>query len=76
MCIDRTVKILDLHGILAVELNGKTPMHRRKAVLENFRVSTRESGPRVLILSGVGAVGLNLACANIMIVMVRGLTNH
>ncbi|KAG1786495.1 P-loop containing nucleoside triphosphate hydrolase protein, partial [Suillus variegatus] len=47
--------ILDLHGILAVELNGKTPMHRRKAVLENFRVSTRESGPRVLILSGVGA---------------------
>ncbi|KAG2045712.1 hypothetical protein BDR06DRAFT_1015378 [Suillus hirtellus] len=61
--------ILDLHGILAVELNGKTPMHRRKAVLESFRVSTRESGPRVLILSGVGAVGLNLACANIMIVM-------
>ncbi|KAG2134716.1 P-loop containing nucleoside triphosphate hydrolase protein [Suillus cothurnatus] len=46
--------ILDLHDIVAVELNGKTPMNRRNTVLDAFRTSTRESGPRVLILSGVG----------------------
>ncbi|KAG2063373.1 hypothetical protein BDR04DRAFT_1038198 [Suillus decipiens] len=46
--------ILDLHDILAVELNGKTPMRKRNTVLGAFRTSTRESGPRVLILSGVG----------------------
>ncbi|KAG2365352.1 P-loop containing nucleoside triphosphate hydrolase protein [Suillus spraguei] len=46
--------ILDLHDILAVELNGKTPMSKRNTVLGAFRTSTRESGPRVLILSGVG----------------------
>ncbi|KAG1741027.1 P-loop containing nucleoside triphosphate hydrolase protein [Suillus occidentalis] len=61
--------ILDLHDVLAVELNGKTPMNKRNAVLGEFRSSTRKSGPRVLILSGVGMVGLNLACANIMVVM-------
>ncbi|KAG2343746.1 hypothetical protein BDR05DRAFT_883628 [Suillus weaverae] len=46
--------ILALHDILAVELNGKTPMNKRNAVLGAFRTSTRESGPRVLIMSGVG----------------------
>ncbi|KAG2045912.1 hypothetical protein BDR06DRAFT_900013 [Suillus hirtellus] len=46
--------IMDLHNILAVELNGKTPMNRRGAIIGAFRTSTRESGPRVLILSGVG----------------------
>lgn len=45
-------------------------MNKRNAVLGEFRSSTRKSGPRVLILSGVGMVGLNLACANIMVVMV------
>jgi SNF2 family DNA or RNA helicase len=48
-------------------------MNRRNTVLDAFRTSTRESGPRVLILSGVGIVGLNLACANILVVMVRAM---
>jgi SNF2 family DNA or RNA helicase len=48
-------------------------MNRRNTVLDAFRTSTCESGPRVLILSGVGIVGLNLACANILVVMVRAM---
>lgn len=59
-----------LHGIKVVELNGRTPQHKRKSVLEEFRSSTREAGAHVLILSKVGTVGLNLACANIMIIAV------
>ena len=54
-----------------MELNGKTPLSKRKLVLDAFRSSTRTAGPRVLILSMVGAVGLNLACANIMVISVR-----
>ncbi|KAG2062517.1 hypothetical protein BDR04DRAFT_990074, partial [Suillus decipiens] len=61
--------ILDLHGIHALELNGQTPMKKRKEILDKFRSSARPDGARVLILSGVGMVGLNMACANIMVVM-------
>ncbi|KAG1717478.1 P-loop containing nucleoside triphosphate hydrolase protein [Suillus lakei] len=46
--------ILDLHGIQALELNGQTPMKKRKGILDEFRSSTRTKGARVLILSGVG----------------------
>lgn len=46
-------------------------MNKRKGILDEFRSSARTDGVRVLILSGVGMVGLNLACANIMVVMVR-----
>ncbi|KAG2359931.1 P-loop containing nucleoside triphosphate hydrolase protein [Suillus spraguei] len=46
--------ILDLHGIHALELNGQTPMKKRKETLDKFRSSTRPDGVRVLILSGVG----------------------
>jgi SNF2 family DNA or RNA helicase len=45
-------------------------MKKRKEILDKFRSSARPDGARVLILSGVGMVGLNLACANIMVVMV------
>lgn len=59
-----------MYGIKALELNGRTPLNKRKSVLEEFRASTREAGSRVLILSMVGMVGLNLACANVMIIAV------
>ncbi|KAG2336037.1 hypothetical protein BDR05DRAFT_897311 [Suillus weaverae] len=49
------VDILDLHGIHALELNGQTPMKKRKGILDDFRLSAAGSkGARVLILSGVG----------------------
>ncbi|KAG1793331.1 P-loop containing nucleoside triphosphate hydrolase protein [Suillus plorans] len=48
------VDILDLHGIHALELNGQTPMRKRKGILDKFRSSARPDGARVMILSGVG----------------------
>ncbi|KIN92842.1 hypothetical protein M404DRAFT_172474 [Pisolithus tinctorius Marx 270] len=62
------VDVLKLHGVKALELHGKLSPAKRKSVLNEFRRSTREAGARVLILSMVGMVGLNLACANIMII--------
>ena len=64
-----------LRGIKALELNGRTPQHKRKSVLHEFRSSTRTAGARVLILSMVGTVGLNLACANVMVIAVS-LVNY
>jgi SNF2 family DNA or RNA helicase len=61
---------LSLYATRCVELHGKVPLNKRRIALEAFRKSTREHGPRVLILSTVGMVGLNLACANIMIMAV------
>ncbi|KAG2366148.1 hypothetical protein BDR07DRAFT_1373763 [Suillus spraguei] len=63
------VDILDLYGIRVLELNGQTPMRKCKDILDEFRSSSRTDGVRVLILSRVGMIGLNLACANIMVVM-------
>ncbi|KAG1792547.1 P-loop containing nucleoside triphosphate hydrolase protein [Suillus variegatus] len=48
------VDVLDLHGVHALELNGQTPMKKRKGILDDFRSSARTKGARVLILSGVG----------------------
>jgi hypothetical protein len=45
-------------------------MRKRKTILDDFRSSAGTKGARVLILSGVGTVVLNLACANIMVVVV------
>ncbi|KAH0833809.1 P-loop containing nucleoside triphosphate hydrolase protein [Lanmaoa asiatica] len=61
--------VLDLYGIKCVESHGKIPVKNRRFALDAFRKSTRDNGPRVLILSNVGMVGLNLACANIMIMV-------
>lgn len=44
---------------------------KRQSALEAFRKSTSKEGYRVLLLSNVGIVGLNLAFANIMIMVVR-----
>ncbi|KAI5982172.1 P-loop containing nucleoside triphosphate hydrolase protein [Pisolithus albus] len=62
------IDVLKLYGIKALELHGKIGPAKRKLVLNEFRSSTRDAGSRVLILSQVGMVGLNLACANIMII--------
>ncbi|KIN92956.1 hypothetical protein M404DRAFT_172153, partial [Pisolithus tinctorius Marx 270] len=62
------VDVLKLHGVKALELHGKLSPAKRKSVLNEFCRSTRVAGARVLILSMVGMVGLNLACANIMII--------
>ncbi|EGO04147.1 hypothetical protein SERLA73DRAFT_67866 [Serpula lacrymans var. lacrymans S7.3] len=61
--------ILAIYGIEAVELNGSVPVKKRQAAIDAFRTSNKESGPCVLILSGVGMVGLNLVFANVLIIV-------
>ncbi|KAH0826439.1 P-loop containing nucleoside triphosphate hydrolase protein [Lanmaoa asiatica] len=58
--------VLTLFNIKIVELNGKTLQNKRKGILNEFRSFTHDASTRVLILSMVGAIGLNLTCANIM----------
>ncbi|KAH8069437.1 P-loop containing nucleoside triphosphate hydrolase protein [Cristinia sonorae] len=60
------VNVLRLFFIEALELHGSMGSKARNEVLETFRKSDK-LGPRVLIVSGVGVQGLNLACANIVI---------
>jgi SNF2 family DNA or RNA helicase len=61
---------LEVHGIESALFTGLQTPGVREANLMEFRRSTRTEGPRVLIMSTVGVFGLNLACANIMIVLV------
>ncbi|KAI6041178.1 hypothetical protein EDC04DRAFT_2893393 [Pisolithus marmoratus] len=62
------IDVLKLHGIASLELHGKISPIKCKLVLNEFWSSTCNTGARVLILSLVGMVGLNLACANVMII--------
>jgi Helicase conserved C-terminal domain len=61
--------VLKLNGIKTLQLEGSTPVSRRPEIINQFKNSTAD-GPRVLIMSTVGLVGLNLPCANIMIKVV------
>ncbi|KIO00764.1 hypothetical protein M404DRAFT_151975 [Pisolithus tinctorius Marx 270] len=63
------IDVLALYDIAAIELNGTMTLKKRQAALDDFRTSTRTTGHRVLIISNVGMVGLNLACANIMVIV-------
>lgn len=57
-------------GIEYVAIYGEVSQRSRVEKLRQFRESGRD-GARVLILSNVGSVGLNIACANILIIVVR-----
>ncbi|KAI9567019.1 hypothetical protein HD554DRAFT_2039909 [Boletus coccyginus] len=57
-----------LYDIKTIELNGKILHNKCKSVLNEFKLSTHHADAQVLILSMVDAVGLNLACSNIMII--------
>lgn len=61
--------MLDLYGIKCIEIHGKMTLLKRKENLEMFKRADR-NGTRVLILSGVGMVGLNIPQANILIIVV------
>lgn len=58
------------HGIEVLSIHGKHSQRQRIATLERFRSSGRD-GPRVLLISNVGSVGLNIAFANILVIVVR-----
>ncbi|KAF9455565.1 P-loop containing nucleoside triphosphate hydrolase protein [Collybia nuda] len=58
--------ILDLYGIKHLYLDGQTQFGKRAKIVKEFN----ESGEyRVLIVSSVGATGLNLSVASVMILL-------
>lgn len=53
-----------------LELHGDIAPADRVRIIQRFKASTRD-GPRVLLMSGVGVLGLNIPYANILIKVVR-----
>lgn len=65
------IKILTLLGVPEAEIlevNGNLPLAKRMPQLAKFN---DPSGPRILILSGVGMTGLNLQVACYVVILVR-----
>lgn len=60
-------QVLKLHQIDVLEYNGGMTQQQRGKVLETFRSG---GGGRVLLLSNVGATGLNLDIASILVIIV------
>ncbi|KAG2336606.1 hypothetical protein BDR05DRAFT_896483 [Suillus weaverae] len=63
----QVLKILELNGITTLQIHGKLSMSARTKLISQFKGSGRD-GPRVLIMSNIGLTGLNLPCANILII--------
>jgi superfamily II DNA/RNA helicase len=61
--------VLKANGIKTLSIHGGLSQAVRSKRLEEFKSSGRE-GVRVLLISNVGAVGLNIAFANILIILV------
>ncbi|KAA1479710.1 hypothetical protein DENSPDRAFT_750710, partial [Dentipellis sp. KUC8613] len=68
MNFDLMTGILEANGIKVAAMSGSQSMAIRASILRQFTQSGRD-GIRVLILSGVGTVGLNIAEANILIIV-------
>lgn len=64
--VHKTLRGFDID---VLELNGKVPAKKRHAVLSEFRGNS-ETTPRVLLLSSIGSVGLNIDVANVVIMLV------
>ncbi|KAG2336736.1 P-loop containing nucleoside triphosphate hydrolase protein [Suillus weaverae] len=64
----QVIKVLELHGIMTLQIHGKLSTSARTDIIAKFKNSTQD-GPRVLIISNVGLTGLNLPCANILIIV-------
>lgn len=62
--------MLEHNNIRVLSIEGKDSQRKRVATLEAFKNSGRD-GPRVLLISSVGSLGLNIAFANILIIVVR-----
>ncbi|PSR82818.1 hypothetical protein PHLCEN_2v5964 [Hermanssonia centrifuga] len=61
-------QVFKVNGIKSMEITGAAPMAQRTNTLSTFRASGRD-GPRVLIISQVGSVGLNIEFANVLVLL-------
>lgn len=59
-----------MHGIESIELNGTHPLAERTANLDQFRKLDGHDMNRLLLLSNVGMEGMNIHCANVLILPV------
>lgn len=66
----RSLQVLEQNDIKVLSIHGGKKQQERVALLEEFKSSGRD-GPRVLLISNVGSVGLNIAFANVLIIVVR-----
>lgn len=62
------IQALKLHGIKCLSISGKMSPSERQNVINGFKHGG-PGDPRVLFLSPCGTVGLNLPCANHLIIM-------
>ncbi|KAH8986189.1 P-loop containing nucleoside triphosphate hydrolase protein, partial [Lactarius hatsudake] len=60
--------VLNNNGIKTLSINGKNKQSEQVSTLKKFKESAHD-GPRVLIISNVGTTGLNIAFANILIIV-------
>jgi Helicase conserved C-terminal domain len=58
------------NNIDVLDINGKISQRERSKRLKEFKESGRD-GPRVLLISSVASVGLNIPFANILVIVVR-----
>lgn len=66
--VERTVNVLEAHGVTVAELSGRVPPHLRKAQVERFR----EGSSNVLVATPKTAMmGVDLSCADAMIYLSR-----
>ena len=61
------------NDIKSVAIHGKITPPQRVKILEDFKKGGRDDA-RVLLISNVGSVGLNIAFANILIIVVSART--
>jgi SNF2 family DNA or RNA helicase len=65
--IHNATKVLELHGVKCLVLNGGVARNKRMDILKKF---TQDDEPRALIISKVGTTGLNCSRANHVLVVV------
>ena len=58
---------MELHGIKTLELNGYKSQKERATAIREFHAA---KDSLVLLVSNVANIGLNLQCANILIILV------
>lgn len=66
-------QILAYKGIKTLIMNGTLKREERDQVIDEF-VHGDDPEKRVLLFSSVGAVGLNLTCADVVIMLVSTLS--
>ncbi|KAH9019722.1 P-loop containing nucleoside triphosphate hydrolase protein [Lactarius pseudohatsudake] len=66
--LDLIQTVLNEHDIQAFKIDGRAEQEETVKILEEFKNSRRD-GPRVLLISNASSIGLNIACANILIIV-------